>query len=105
MKDLTQQDTKTIIFFLEHYFNDKIKVHHEDENVINYVSMLLDMSLHLHTLINDEESHHALCWLNKKLLDTINPHQKYSDPYPNSLLINNIKSLQMTIDGYKVNSN
>lgn len=101
MDKLTNEEAKIVIGFLDDYFK-KISVTASLGVIsVNHASFLLDMSLYLHNRVNDEENHHALCWMNKKILEVINTQQKYSDPYPPELLINNIKSLQIGIDGIK----
>ncbi|MDE1463394.1 hypothetical protein [Spartinivicinus poritis] len=106
MKKLQNNDVKAVLNFLNSYFVTQI----EEKRVgklnsaesMACASILLDMSMYLLEISEDTENHHtALCWLNRKLLAEISEHIQYQDHYPNRLLINNIKSLQMGIDGSK----
>ncbi|MCX4029857.1 hypothetical protein H0A36_02700 [Endozoicomonas sp. SM1973] len=105
MKKLQDNDVKAVLDFLDSYFVTQI----EEKRVgtlnsaesMACASILLDMSMYLLEVSEDTKNNHALYWLNRKLLAEISEHIQYQDHYPNRLLINNIKSLQMGIDGSK----
>ncbi|WP_163831890.1 hypothetical protein [Spartinivicinus ruber] len=104
-KKLQSDDVQAILSFLDSYFITQIEEKRggnlDSAARIACASILLDMSMYLHEISEDTKYNHALCWLNKKILAEISSHIKYQDYYPNRLLINNIKSLQMGIDASK----